>query len=151
MKAVADRQVAPWRLRLLSAFLLVALAFIATVVPAISYHPHMEPHGPQEHHVVERVHDRGAPAESPRDTYTQLESLCASIDGCHPTGYGLAANEARSNFRPGGLSVADRKPTPFTSADMAQPLRPPNAHPSWNDEGWRPWPTGVQDNRARRS
>lgn len=144
MKAVADRQVAPWRLRLLSAFLLIACAFLAVVVPAISYHPHMEPHGPQEHHTAQQVHDRDAPVESPRDRYTQLESLCASIDGCHPAGYGLAANQYWSNLRPGGQGVLDRQPTPYASADLAQPLRPPNARPSWSDEGWRPGPTRAQ-------
>ena len=151
MKVVADRQVAHWGLRLLSAFLFAALVFTATVVPAISYHPHPRAHGPQEHHTARQWHDRGEPVEPTHKKTTQLESLCASIDGCHPAGHGPVEVPLWTTLFPGGESILDRATSTFASADLAPPLRPPDAWPSWNDEGWRPWPTGAQARQTRSS
>ena len=141
MKAVADRQATPWRLSLLSVFLFLNLVFMSTLVPAVSYHAHVQPHGPQEHHGAD-AGNQGEAREVPSgESTSMLESVCALIDGCHSSGPAAPVESFGREWHLQGQSILVTGTAPFVSADLAGLLRPPNAWPSGNDEGRPPWAT----------
>lgn len=99
--------------------LMATLAFAALAPPIITFHPHIDPHATDAHHVGPIAHEE-------RKIDSVLEAICLSMDGCHQLGTWLHLGQSSQKLSAMRTGRFPRDDSRFTSALLAGLLRPPN-------------------------
>ena len=120
---------ATWWRRAICFALMAALAFAALARPAITLHPHVDPHVAEAHHV-------GPIAPEERKTASVLEAICLSIDGCHQFATWLDLAGSSHNVPADGAGSFPRDSARFSSALLTGLLRPPNPLTAVPSDEW---------------
>lgn len=109
--------------------LITMLAFAALVRPVITFHPHVDPHAADAHHV-------GPIAPDEQKIASVLEAICLSMDGCHQLGTWLHLEGSLQYLRANGMRFLPGADSRFTSALLKGPLRPPNQLAAVPSDEW---------------
>lgn len=95
------------------------MAFAALARPIITFHPHIDRHAVDAHHAAPIVPED-------RQIASILETICLAMDGCHQFGTWHGLDGASLNVPPNRTGCFPGHDSPFTSAFVAGPLRPPD-------------------------